>query len=237
MVIDHKTSYFTYTTGSHSISTMSYNYLDYPAAGKPTDNICSDKYSNDRNLAQDIITEMWSSFGVKIIFYKTTYDVNKDRVWGEDTDRYITHGWNVMSYFQLPKENKIWDKFGIGGINDFSIYISKKHFEEETENYIPRVGDLVLTPYNNKLYEITEVKEDAPMFMLSKQYAWEVIVKKAKIENSLSLSPSLSASPISQFYNVEDLFNIKDEIDIEKEDVKYKPEKGEKPNNDPFGQW
>ena len=139
MVINQQTSYIVYKTGNHTVSSMSYNYLNYPAAGKPSDNICSEKYSSDRDLASDIITEMWSSFGVKIIFYKTTYDVKKDRVWGEDTDRYITHGWNVMSSFQLPKENKIWDKFGIGGINDFSMYISKKHFIEKNPIFFLKI--------------------------------------------------------------------------------------------------
>ena len=238
VVIDHTTSTISWEIGNTTIDTGEFfDYLDYPAVPDPSQNICSDQYDNDRDLAAILNMEKWNMFGVKIIFYKTTYDVNKDKVWGEDTDRYITDEWNVMSYFQLPKENKVWSKFGIEGVNDFSIFISKLHFRDETENYIPRIGDLILTPYNNKLYEIAEVKEEAPMFMLSKQYAWELIVKKAKVEQELSVSPSLSASPIADFYNVEDIFNIRNDVDVEKEDIVYKPEPGEKPQNNPFGTW
>jgi len=238
VVIDHTISTIGWEVGQITITTgMSYNYLEYPAVPNKSENICSSTYDNDRDLAAIVNMEMWNMFGVKIIFYKTTYDVERDKVWGEDVDRYITDEWNVMSYFQLPKENKVWSKFGIEGVNDFSIYISKLHFRDQTDNYIPRIGDLILTPYNNKLYEISEVKEEAPMFMLSKQYAWEIIVKKAKIEQELSVSPSLSASPIANFYNVEDLFSIKNDVDVEKEDIIYKPNIGEKPSGDPFGTW
>ncbi len=238
MIINHTISTIGWEIGHSTIITeKSYNYLEYPSVPSGSDNICSDAYDNDRELAAITLMEKWNMFGVKIIFYKTTYDVERDKVWGEDLDRYITDEWNVMSYFTLPKENKIWSKFGIEGVNDFSMFISKLHFRDETDNYIPRIGDLIITPYNNKLYEIAEVKEEAPMFMLSKQFAWEIIVKAAKIQNELSVAPSLSAAPISNFYKVEDLFDIKDEVDIGKEDVVYDPEPGEKPNNDPFGNW
>jgi len=238
MVLNHTISTIGWEIGQSTVTTeRSYNYLEYPSVPNSSENICSDAYDGDRELAAITTMEKWNMYGVKIIFYKTTYDVTRDKVWGEDIDRYITDEWNVMSYFQLPKENKIWSKFGIEGVNDFSMYISKLHFRDETDNYIPRIGDLIITPYNNKLYEIAEVKEEAPMFMLSKQFAWEIIVKKAKIENELSVAPSLSASPIASFYNVEDLFDIKDDVDIGKEDIIYDPEEGEKPNDDPFGNW
>lgn len=50
-------------------------------------------------------------------------------------------------------------------------------------------------------------------------------------------SPELSASDIASVTNLDDIFNIDNSIDIEKEDILYKPEQGEKPNKDPFGNW
>lgn len=238
MIINHNISTIGYHVGTHTISTSrSYNYLDYPSVSDGSDNMCSSTYDNDRDLAAVLNMEKWNMYGVKVIFYKTTYDVTRDKVFGEDMDRHITDEWNLMSYFQLPKENKIWSKFGIEGVNDFSIFLSKLHFKINADDYIPRIGDLILTPYNNVLYEIAEVKEESQMFMLSKQYVWELIVKRAKIENELSVSPSLSASPISKFYKVEDIMDIRDDVDVEKEDVIYDPRPGEKPNDDPFGNW
>jgi hypothetical protein len=206
--------------------------------GHSDDTLCSTKHDNERELISMLTMEVWGSFGVQLIYYPVSYDTNYDRVFGEDGDKYITTSYeNVMSYFTLPKENKVWSKFGIEGFNSFSMYISKEHFNAVTSNYIPKIGDIVLTRNDNKFYEITEVKEEAPTFMLSKQYAWELIVKQLKVEQEISISPSLSASPISSIYSVVDILDIKNTIDVEKEKVLYKPVRGEKPKNDPFGNW
>jgi hypothetical protein len=227
-----------FITGEHTIiSSDPYGYTNYNPLPDYSKTLCSKSYDADRELAAMVNMEAWNMFGVKVIYYKSTYNKDYDRVWGEDGDRYIVDSWNVMSYFQLPRENKVWSKFGIEGVNDFSMFISKEHFRYKTIDYIPQIGDIILALSDNKFYEITEVKEEAPMFMQSKQYAWELIVRKMKVEYEITISPSLSASPISKMYKVKDIFNIDNNIDIEKEPIIYKPEYGEKPVNDPFGKW
>jgi hypothetical protein len=238
MIINHNISTLAFATGKHVIvASDPYGYLNYNPLPDYSTNLCSKAYDNDRELAAMVNMEAWNMYGVKIVYYKATYNTNYDRIWGEDGDRHVTEFWNVMSYFQLPRENKVWGKFGIEGVNDFSMFISKEHFRFKTDDYIPKIGDLVLALSDNKFYEITEVKEEAPMFMLSKQYAWELICRKMKIEQDISVSPALSATPIAQMYNTKDIFNINNNIDIDKEPILYEPIKGEKPVNDPFGKW
>lgn len=238
MVLYHKTLSGVFICGNHNIiSSDQSDYLNYnplPLAGQ---NMCSSEYNNDRDLAAYTLMEKWNSFGVKVTYYKVTYNSNYDRIWGEDGDKNITDSWNVMSYFELPKENKVWSKFGIEGVNDLSMFISKMHFSHITDNYIPRIGDIIQSNYNNMYYEIAEVKEQAPLFMMSQQYAWELIVRKMKIEQEITVSPTLSASPITSIFKVKDIFNIDNQIDVEKEPILYKQQKGEKPKNDPFGIW
>ena len=84
---------------------------------------------------------------------------------------------------------------------------------------------------------IVDIKEESQLFLMSKQYVWEFIVKRAKIEQNINVSVSLSASPIHKYYNIDDMFDIRTDIDIEKEDILYEPIPGEKPNKDPFGNW
>ena len=229
---------FAFSCGSHTIiSRDPYDYLNYNPLPTPNQNMCTSAYNADRELAAVTLMEKWNMYGVKLEYYKTTYNSSYDRVWGEDGDRHIVKSWDIMSYFELPKENKIWGKFGIEGVNDFSIFISKEHFRHKTDNYTPLVGDIILTKYNNTFYEVTEIKEQAPMFLLSQQYAWEVIVRKMKIEQEISVSPSLSASPIASIFKVHDISNIDNNIDAEKDPIMYKPERGETPKNDPFGNW
>lgn len=238
MIFNHKTIKMIITAGKHVIDTGDkYNYLQYDAIPDYSKNICGNSYEGDRELFQYLQLEAYNLFGVEIYFYETTYNVKYDRVWGEDQDRVITNYWPVMSFFPLPKEDKIWSKFGIEGMNNFSVNISKLHFNGETSGYIPQIGDLIQTKYDSKVYEVTEVKEDDPMFFLSKRYSWELIVKQFKIENTVTVSPALSASPISKLYDVNDIFDIRDNVDIEKEDTLYNPKDGEKPNEDPFANW
>lgn len=214
------------------------NYLEYSDLPNDWFSKCNSSYDTERELFKVVQMEAYNTFGVSIIFYKTTYNKKYDKIWGEDGERYITEYWeDVMSYFNLPREDKMWTKFGMEGMENFSMYVSKEHFEYMTSGYIPRMGDIIQTEYNNNLYEIVEVKEEAGMYMLSKQYTWEIIVRPYKVEDNISLSASISGAPIANYINTSDIFNIKNDIDVKKEDKLYIPKPTEKPVNDPFGNW
>ncbi len=239
-IINHNVSEYIFTTGNHSIDTKrSYNYLDYPKKPDGWMSFCGNNYEGEKELVEWLQIEAYNLFGVKIIYYKTTYDVKKDRVWGEDTDRHIVDNWDIKAYFPLPKEEKTWSKFGIEGMNSFSMFVSKKVFAYNTDEYIPQIGDITQTVFDDKLYEITEVKEESPMYFQSKQYTWELIVRPMKIEQELSVSPKLSATPITKYFKVDDMFDIRTDVDIEldNDNITYKPVETEKPNKDPFGHW
>ena len=238
--INHNISEYVYIAGSHSIETKrSYNYLDYPKKPDGWMSPCNGQYEGDKELVEWLQIEAYNLFGVKIIYYEASYDKKYDRIWGEDSDRQIVNSWNLKSYFPLPKEEKIWSKFGIEGMNTFSMFVSKKVFKHFTNDYIPQVGDITQTVFDDKLYEITEVKEESPMYFQSKQYTWELIVRPMKVEQEISVSPLLSATPIAKYYKVDDILDIRTDTDIELEDdnIKYTPTPIEKPKEDPFGNW
>ena len=110
-----------------------------------------------------------------------------------------------MGWYQLPREEKLWAKFGIVGMDQFSVLVSKRHFKVASQfdfavndpigygEYIPKIGDIMLAQYNGYLYEIVDIKEETGMQLLSKQHIWEFIVKPYKDEH-LSLSASTSAT-------------------------------------------
>lgn len=226
------------TTGNHEIvSKDSYNYLQYNPLPNMDGVISSKTYSNDRELISMLNMEAWNMFGVKTIFYKVSYDAKYDKVFGEDGNRIVNSEYSIMTYFQLPKENKVWSTFGIDGVNDVSIFTSKEHFRYKTQDEIPQIGDILLTQNNNMFYEITEVKEESPTFLLSKQYVWEFVCRRVKVESDISISVSLSASPISKIYKVKDVLDITTDVDKEKFDILYEPISGESHSLDPFGSW
>lgn len=240
MDIIHNVCNFGFVCGNHKITTnRSFNYLEYPSKPDGWMNFCKNDYSRDQELVEYLQEEVYDKFGVEIIFYETSYNKKYDRIFGEDNNRHILNYWYVKSFFPLPKEEKTWSKFGIEGMNIFSMFVSKYAFKDRTNNYIPQIGDIVQTVFDNKIYEITEVKEETPTFFQSKRYTWEFVVRPFKIEQEISVIPSLSASPIAKYFKIDDIFDIRTDVDIEidKDKIKYVPKPTEKPQNNPFGNW
>jgi len=228
---------------------------------------CGPKYDNEREIFKLAQMEVYNQRGTPCFYYAVDYNKKYNRIWGEDGDRLITHYFpNVMVYYQFQRDDKLWSKFGIEDMSTFSMYISKEHFKDITrleyvlstedgfflttesddlllleqsflDFHIPQQGDLIQTEYNNYIYEVVERKETNGMYLLSKQYTWELIVRMFKVESNVKISTDVLDSPISKYINTKDVFDISSIVDSKKEDIIYKPKPGEKPVNNPFSNW
>lgn len=205
-------------------------------------NYDSPKYQNEKDLMSVIINEYYNKYGVCMEYYIVSYNDNYDRIFGEDNDRRYIRNFEVMAFYLLPKEEKMWSKFGIEGLNEITIYVSKRHFTQVSQDdkgvsYIrPQIGDIIKSDFDNYFYEVTEVAEDTGMFFQSKQHIWEINIKPMKDE-FINTTSETSGSDISKVVNIPDIFDIRDDVDIEKDEHLYNPKDGEKPNEDPFGNW
>lgn len=212
----------------------------------PYFNYMSDTYNTERDMISVMINEAYNKFGVCFVYYVSTYDLKYDRIWGEDNNRRFIRNFNVNGYFTLPKEEKMWSKFGIEGMDDITLWISKRHFDWVSKDKInnedfprPRIGDVLRSEYENYYYEIVEVAEDTGNYLQSMQHLWELQLRVFKDENvSVDMSTSLSADHIADYTaKPSDIFDIRNYIDTHKEAVLYKPKPGETPKDDPFGAW
>jgi len=206
-------------------------------------------YNNERELFDVMVTEAYNKHGICLDYYITSYNKQYDKIWGEDNDRRFERRFKIMAFYQMPREEKLWSKFGIEGMDSFSIYISKRHFwkaskfdynqnnSESYDPYIPKAGDYMMADYNKYMYEIVEVKDEIMMNLLSKQHAWEFLVKPFKDEKIATTSLT-SAAPVSAMTNqTTDKFDVTDTIDTKKTSIKYSPPATEKNSDDPFGGW
>jgi len=206
-------------------------------------------YNNERELFDVLVTEAYNKHGVCMDYYVTSYDKAYDKIWGEDNDRRYVRRFEVMAFFTLPREERLWTKFGIEGLDSFSMYVSKRHFwtasqydaAQTTPNayspYIPKAGDYIYSKYNKYVYEIVEVKDEIMMNLLSKQHVWEFMVKPFKDEH-IETTSLTSASPMSAITNKDsDKFDITSVVDAKKPDVNYQPPPTEEGPDDPFGNW
>lgn len=211
-------------------------------------------YSNERKLYRKMLTEVYNKFGVCTTYYIVSYDTQYDKIWGEDNDRRFIRKFSFMSYYPLNTEEKMWTKFAIEGIDQFSMFSSKDHFRRASTygntlvqgnigpgtypSYIPKTGDVVQSGYNDYLYEITAVKEESMMSLLNKNYAWELIVRPYKDYN-LRFDPATSASMSSISADVAgtDIFGITDIISTAISAAEYAPKSCERNPRDPYAGW
>jgi len=216
------------------------DYLNYSQTPNGWFTKCTSTYDNERELFQVMQTEAYNTFGVPTYYYKMNYNLSgSDKIWGENNNRIIDEYWSdVQVYFQLPRENKQWNRFGIEGLENFTMFMSKEHFDFITSGeWIPRQGDLIQTEYNSNMYEIVEVKEEQGMYLLDKRYTWQLVVSPFKDER-VAISGNVSGSPLSAYTDKPtDIFDITNDIDVAKEEILYTPTSAEKGSGDPFGNW
>jgi len=163
-----------------------YNYM-------PTSFFRKDSsYDNERELYSVLQMEAYNIYGNKIDYFVVTFDTTYNKIWGEDNDRAIVSAFNVMSYYELPREDVLVSNFGLEGIDTFHVYINKMHFNKivggtgqypiNINDYKPKVGDIIRPEYNNFYYEIVNVNHTEEMFLQYK-HCWDLIVKSWKNEH------------------------------------------------------
>ncbi|MFW6272689.1 MAG: hypothetical protein ACOC2U_02780 [bacterium] len=198
------------------------------------------EYNSDSTLYDLLLTESFNKNGLPLVYYVSTYDTNYDKIFGEDNDRRFERKFNCMCYTpDLPKEEQIWTQFGIEGLDNFQLFISQRHFKVVSDDYVPKVGDVIYTKYNNRYYEINDVGQEDNMF-LQRKHTWTLTVAPFK-DNNVSLNPATSATmqdDIGEITNQDDdLFNISDYVDNEKDDILYDPSDTEETPDDIWGSW
>ena len=219
------------------------------------------EYDNDSMLFDDIQMEHNNIYGNPMIYYVTTFDTSYDKLFGEDNNRVIIRKFPVKASFELPKEEENYSTFGIEGLDNFRMYISKKHFEyfskydgdsEATmypvysgnkisafDSTRPKVGDIIQSEHNTMYYEIIDVGEEEEMF-LQRKHSWTLTVRQLKNEH-LSLSASTSATMTdiyNEVLNKEDITRLNDYISSADDNVLYTSSVGEElDTTNPLNGW
>jgi hypothetical protein len=219
-------------------------YDQYPACPRDIfgDWFQEDKpiYDSEKELFAMLHMESFNMFGVPMYYYAASYNTSANKIFGEDNNRRFTQSFDIMSYYRLPREDKLWSKFGIEGIDEITMYISKEHFQYVTSStggysYIPKTGDIIKAKYNNYYYEIVAIKEEASQFLQSKRYVWELIVRPFKDAHIINM---ISGDPIGTVTNkTTDLFDRVQAINAKMSGIAYQNKPCEKPANDPFASW
>lgn len=187
VVFDHQTQIVNVIPQSHKYLTK--NFDDFSRTRNSFFNFNSISYDNDKLLYDLVLTEAYNKHGVSMTYYVVSYDTDYNEIFKEDNNRKFTKCFDIMGYYQLPREDEMFSQFGIDGLDVFQIFVSKKHFKTAStrlgyynEEYTPKPGDLIRPLYNEFFYEIVTVKQEIEMFLQGK-HTWELTVQKYKINN------------------------------------------------------
>jgi hypothetical protein len=202
-------------------------------------------YDSEKNLYDLLITEAYNKNGVKMQYYVVSLNTNYDKIYGEDLNRMVERKFNVQTYYELPQENEYWSRFGIEGIDTFSMFVSKRHFQTAStydsignpnifSACVPKVGDIIKASYNNYFYEIITVKQQQQQFHKT-SHSWEFIVKPMKDEKH-GVEANMTNDDINDFMNISDIFDTSATVtDYIKEKLYNNPT--EQQPNDPNAFW
>ena len=197
----------------------------------------SSAYDNERKLYDLLVTESYNNFGVCCSYFPVSVDTTYDKIFGEDMNRTILNSYEIMAYFDLPKETKTFTTQGQMWVDKFHIYIAKRHFAAATSNYLPKIGDIVRSQYNDVYYEVLSVKAEEEQFLQAK-HSWDLTVR-VYVNKHQNVNPSTSADmgSLPSYVDNSDLFNIGNWINTEKQNVIYTTSPTECSPKDPFNDW
>jgi hypothetical protein len=218
----------------------------------------NNSYDKERCLYDSLLSEGNNIYGTPMMYYVVSYDVSYDLLFGEDDDRRIERKFPIKAVFTLPEELEQYNPFGIQGLDNFPMNVSKKHFTQLSRNnnrsrlfpvqnssnlsafgpIDPKAGDLIKSEYNDVFYEIIDVGEEKEMFLQAK-HSWTLTVRVFTDEMlSLSADTSAAMTEISAVIDRNDVLSHNDYITSADDAVLYDPPSTEKDSSQSaFGGW
>lgn len=136
--------------------------------------------SSDRSFFESVVNEAIKVFGLNIIYYTTTFNQNKEPIYGEDSKPLISGEYKIKAYSESIQEDWILTRFGLGSNDLMVIHIDVKEFEFAVGDFEPKPGDYVWVDYMSRLFIVTDVDKEDNIF-LQKKFVYNIKMKSADI--------------------------------------------------------
>lgn len=210
-----------------------------PSASPAWELLDLDQTEQEYVLFDSVVCEKTDISGFPILYYVKVDLDESDYLYGEDQNEKFTEGYYTKFTYEPSEEVEILSAFGI--TSDDTLQYAQfpktifwrdvernylQEYIEETE-IVPKVGDVVNTLWNNKLYQIVEVGSEQNIFQ-GKKLIWELILRPYKhseesdsAEDMLFYEPSDKEFPdINKTTSTENLsaYGDNDNIDDESYD-------------------
>jgi hypothetical protein len=161
-----------------------------------------DLYDNrEHNLFQSFIMEFTDIGGIQIKYYIRDANIaDYDVLYGEHQYYGFLDPKTTKILYDVEDEPQMWSPFGVWGTDVVTSFIPMGTFYRDVSNLVdPKIGDVIVTEWNSRHYEIAHVDSDDKIFQLKKQI-WVIIMRPYRFSeqsdeaSTLSQMPSISAA-------------------------------------------
>lgn len=138
-------------------------------------------YFNNQNatreqfLVEDLIIESIRNHGIDIYYIPRTSQSILDQLFGDDPVKYFDRAYKIDMYLEtfndFEGQQEFFSKFGLNIDKTAKVAVARRTFERfvpSTLRNLPKEGDLIFLPIQQKLLEIRMVEEEKNFFQLGK---------------------------------------------------------------------
>ena len=139
--------------------------------------------AQEQKFMENLVVESIEIYGQDIYYVPRTI-VNRDNVFGEDSDGKFESAKAIRAYVNNVEgwegQGELLTKFGIRIEDKTTFIFSREKFKEKVDDSTvlnvegrPNEGDLIWFPITKHLFEIKFVEVERPFYQLGKGYVWE----------------------------------------------------------------
>jgi hypothetical protein len=189
--------------------------------------------NREHDLYESLIVEFTDIAGIEMDYYMREDDrVSIDTLYGEPLHQHVVYRTAARSklLYEVTEEPTLTSPFGINS-EDIVQYAAMPKFTFSRDvsggGYHPKPGDVMVTVWNDRAYEVVDVHEEESIFQL-KKLAWGFILRPYRFSEqsqdaediarftrdpSDALDASTLTTPLSAFGNNEYIETESDAID------------------------
>lgn len=154
--------------------------------------------SKDRNLYAKLTAESIQIYGLNVSYWRVERDQNMDTLYAEDQSPNIFAKCDLKMYGELIEESWMLTRFGIETNDDFELTIDRDTFEEYLgDGEVPNSGDFIYINYLERIFIISDVKDDEENVFLQNKFTWKLMLSAADLDGETS-TPDIGVDDYSE---------------------------------------
>jgi hypothetical protein len=150
--------------------------------------------TREQILVEDLIIESIRNHGIDIYYIPRDSQSEFDRLFGDDPVKYYSRAYKIDMYMEtfndFGGQQEFFSKFGLNIDKTARVAVARRTFQKLVPTVIrdvPKDGDLIFLPTQNKLMEIKFVEEEENFFQLGRAKGDRVSNRNMPYMYSLSL--------------------------------------------------